>query len=93
MKDCNRYTSGEVAESSLIKVGIVYVDGGDPPGGIDECMKPFAGCEGKVEEIVDGRAQMARAAVGNRDLVLLALREGGCLVSFHDHNQGRLVES
>jgi hypothetical protein len=43
-----------VAESSLIKVDIVYTSGGNPPGGINECMEAFAGCEGKVEEIVDG---------------------------------------
>ncbi len=43
-------------ESSLIKVNIVYAGGGNPPGCINECTDTFAGCEGKVEEIVDGGA-------------------------------------
>ncbi len=43
-----------MVESSLIKVNIVYANGGNPPGGVNECMEAFAGCEGKVEEIVDG---------------------------------------
>ncbi len=54
----------------MIKVDIVYANGSNPPGCIDECMKAFAGCEGKMEEIVDGGAQMARAAVASRDLVV-----------------------
>ena len=45
-----------MAESSLIKVDIVYANGGNPLGGVNECMEAFAGCEGKVEEIVDGGA-------------------------------------
>jgi hypothetical protein len=43
-----------VAESSLIKVDIVYTSDGNPSGSVNECMEAFAGCEGKVEEIVDG---------------------------------------
>jgi hypothetical protein len=43
-----------VAESSLIEVDIAYASGGNPPGGVNECMEAFSGCEGKVEEIVDG---------------------------------------
>ncbi len=35
MIDWKWYTSGEVAESSLIKVDIVYTSGGNPPGGIN----------------------------------------------------------
>ncbi len=43
-----------MAESSLIEVNIVYTSSGNPPDGVNECMEAFAGCEGKVEEIVDG---------------------------------------
>ncbi len=43
-----------MAKSSLIKVDIVYTSSGNPPGGDNESMEAFAGCEGKVEEIVDG---------------------------------------
>ncbi len=43
-----------MAESSLIKVDIVYTSDGNPSGSVNECMEAFAGCEGKVEEIVDG---------------------------------------
>ncbi len=38
----------------MIEVNIAYVSGGNPPSGVNECMEAFAGCEGKVEEIVDG---------------------------------------
>ncbi len=43
-----------MAESFLIEVNIVYASSGNPLGGVNECMEVFAGCEGKVEEIVDG---------------------------------------
>jgi hypothetical protein len=69
-----------VAESSLIKNYIVYAGGGNPTGGVDECMEAFSGCEGKMEEIVDGGAQMTRAAVRNGDLVFGVEEGEGCLV-------------
>jgi hypothetical protein len=56
MKDSIWYTSGEVVESSLIKVDIVYASGGNLPGGVNKCMESFAGCEGEVEVSVDGGA-------------------------------------
>ena len=43
-----------MAEAALVKVEIVDASGGNPPGGVNECMEAFAGCEGTVEEIVDG---------------------------------------
>ncbi len=43
-----------MAESSLIEVDIVYTSSGNPPGRVNECMEVFAGCEGKVEDILDG---------------------------------------
>ncbi len=52
-----------MAEAALVEVEIVDAGGGNPPGGVDECMEAFVWCEIEMEEIVDGGAQVARAAV------------------------------
>ncbi len=52
-----------MAEAALVEVEVVDASSSNPPSGVDECMEAFAWCEIEMEEIVDGGAQVARAAV------------------------------